>query len=111
MFDLNINHYNNNELLDLFAIDKNKLYDIIEINSKYELLVGNIQKSKKSNEEKMKTCNFLEEVKNKLIINLSNKVNPERINTLTTAINQNNHQRFESLLLKEVYFLLDFLNF
>lgn len=87
MFDLDIEHYNNKELLGLLSIDENKLYDIIEINSKYQILVNNIQKSNKSSDEKNATCSFLEQVKNKLIINLSNKSNPSTINTLTTAVN------------------------
>ena len=33
MFNLNIDQYNKNELLELLSINKDSLYDIIEINS------------------------------------------------------------------------------
>ena len=54
MFDLNINHYNNDELLGLLSIKKDSKYDIIEINSKYQILSEKIQKSNKTKEEKDK---------------------------------------------------------
>lgn len=92
MFNLNIDQYNNNELLELLSINKNSLYDIIEINSKYEILVSKIQSSSKSIKEKKEICDFLENVKNKVIINLSEKSNKSEINTLTTTINENTSQ-------------------
>jgi hypothetical protein len=92
MFDLNINQYNNNELLDLLSINKDSIYDIIEINSKYEKLVNKIQISNKTNTEKKEISRFLEEVKNKVIINLSKTSNQSTINTLTTTINENTSQ-------------------
>jgi len=92
MFDLNIDHYNNNELLDLFSIKKDSKYDIIEINSKYQLLNSKVKQSNKTQEEKNKTVIFLEEVKNKLILNLSNLSNNESINTLTATVNQTTSQ-------------------
>ena len=92
MFDLNIDHYNNDELLDLFSIKKDSMYDIIEINSKYQLLNSKIKQSNKTQEEKDKTVVFIEEVKNKLILNLSKSSNRESINTLTASVNQTTSQ-------------------
>ena len=92
MFDLNINHYNNDELLGLLSIKKDSKYDIIEINSKYQILSEKIQKSNKTKEEKDNTNVFLEQVKNKLILNLSKSSNTEIINTLTANVNQTTSQ-------------------
>jgi|TARA_Y100000992_G_C21266909_1_gene494416 hypothetical protein len=92
MFNLNIDQYNKNELLELLSINKDSLYDIIEINSKYEMLVNKIQNSNKTSTEKKEICNFLEQVKNNIIINLSEESNKGKINTLTTAINNSTLQ-------------------
>ena len=42
MFELNIEKYNMNELLELFSINTNELYDITTINNKYQILISSV---------------------------------------------------------------------
>lgn len=92
MFELNIEKYNMNELLELFSINKNELYDITTINNKYQILTNNVSRSNKPKEEIKETLLFLENVKNKLILNLSNKSNRTLINSTNATINQSTSQ-------------------
>ena len=86
-FDLNIDHYNDNELLELLSIT-NKNYTRDQVNTKYSFLKNKILTSTKSEMQKKKTCDFLEKVKNKLILNLSYVTNTS-VNNITGFINEN----------------------
>tara|TARA_B100000424_G_C22931988_1_gene495776 strand:+ start:702 stop:1994 length:1293 start_codon:yes stop_codon:yes gene_type:complete len=92
MFELNIEKYKMDELLELFSINTNELYDITTINNKYQLLSNSVSRSNKSKEEIKETLLFLENVKNKLILNLSNRSNRTLINSTNATINQSTSQ-------------------
>ena len=71
-FDLNINSYTKNELLDLFDLPPH--YDKYNVEVKENKLKDNIIKSDLINEEiKIKTINFLFKVKNILLNDIGEK--------------------------------------
>ena len=71
-FDLNINNYTKNELLDLF--DLSPYYDKLNVEIKENKLKDTIIKSDVINEEtKTKTINFLFKVKNILLNDIGEK--------------------------------------
>ena len=71
-FDLNIDNYTTNELLDLFDLPLN--YDKFILETKENKLKDNIVKSNEIDEEiKTKTINFLFKVKNILLNNIDEK--------------------------------------
>ena len=71
-FDLNINNYTKNELLDLFGLPLN--YDKFSLEIKENKLKDKIIKSNEIDEDiKTQTINFIFKVKNILLNNLSDK--------------------------------------
>jgi hypothetical protein len=74
MFDLNIENYTNNELIELFELPQNFDNNILDI--KVELLRENILNNKNlDNELKQKTLNFLSKAKIIILENNSKKLN------------------------------------
>ena len=72
-FDLNINNYTKNELIDLFGLSP--YYDVFTVEQKENELKDTITKSNEiNNDTKIKTINFLFKVKNILLNNI-NKTN------------------------------------
>jgi len=91
-FDLNINNYTKNELLDLFNLPSN--YDKFIVETKENKLKDNIIKSNEIDEEvKVKTINFLFQVKNLLLNNIGEKSdNQENIQNIIKKLYNSNYQ-------------------
>jgi hypothetical protein len=91
-FDLNINNYTKNELLDLFDLPSN--YDKFIVETKENKLKDNIIKSNEIDEEiKTKTINFLFKVKNILLNNIGeNSDKQENIEKIVKKLYNSNYE-------------------
>jgi len=85
-FDLNIENYTKNELIEMFELPSNFDKEIIELNE--GKLIGNIINNIKiNNDTKIKTINFISKAKSILLNGNNSKTNQKKIGTGSGTIN------------------------
>ena len=94
--DLDINNYNNKELLSLFDYNDTIPHNKEEIINKYNLKISAIVNSDLRDREKENYSLFIEEVKNKIINSLFDNTILQQYSTGELIINKKNFMNFEN---------------
>jgi len=102
-FDLNVENYNENELLDMFGLSKFYDQNMLDINE--TKIIDNINSNNKINQEvKSKTISFIVKAKNILLANVNNGRNTSSFLEQVSGLNGSNANNVQSKI-TELYHL------